>query len=92
MIVEYERWRLQPYSNGLCWEVLEHREVKPKDKEREPYMDWVSVGKYPSTFGHGLAIVYELALKAGADVVPLVQAMGRAKRIEATLMKTAKGA
>lgn len=85
MIVEYERWQLRPYSNGLCWELFEYREIKPR--EGEPYNDWVSLGKYPSTLGHGLAIILELALKQGLDVADVKSAADKVERIAGKLME-----
>lgn len=90
MIIEYKNWQLRPYSNGLCWELYEYKEVKPKDSD--PYLDWVFTGKYPSNLSHGLFSIYELALKRGDDVTPLEDAMKTAKSIERDLKKIVKGA
>lgn len=87
MILEYDNYRLKKSSNGLSWELYEYKTVEPKDKSKEKYKDWVSMGKYPSTLGHGLAIIYECELKKGNKVTDLKTAITTAKRLHKELME-----
>ena len=85
MIYEIGNYRIKPYPNGLCWEIFEYRELKPK--EGEPRMDWVSLGLYPTNFGRALVIVYERILKDGDDVVEGIEnAIELANAIEKRLL------
>lgn len=84
MIYEIGNYRIKPYDNHLCWEIFEYREVTCNKGENKGKTSkkWVSTGKYPSTFGYALQIVYELMLKNGDEVVRgLPAAIKTAKKI-----------
>lgn len=65
MIYEIGNYQIRPSESRLDWEIWEYREVKANKGENkgQTRTDWVSMGKYPSTFGFALRIVYELMLK-----------------------------
>ena len=88
MIVQIEDYQIRPHSNGLCWELWRHREVKSKDAEgnEQTRMDWVTEKIYPSTFGLALHHVWERLLKEGTEVVGLDEAMVKAERMQLRLM------
>lgn len=89
MITEIGNYRIKPYHNGLCWEVFKYREVTSKDGETR--MDWVSTGKYPGNYGYALQVVYELMLKDSDEVIEgIEEAIEKAKKIEAQILKAAK--
>lgn len=69
MIYEIDEYQIRPYSNHLCWELFEYREVtcNKGDHKGEKRMDLVSLGVYPSSFGHALYIIYELQLKKAEE-------------------------
>lgn len=86
-------YKIKPYQNGLCWEVFEYREVTANRgaNKGKISMKWVSSGKYPTTFGHALEIVYESMLKEGEQIIDgLPEAIETAKKIRNELLKQVK--
>ena len=75
MIYEIGKYRIKPGDSRLDWELYEYREVTARRGEHkgETREDWVSLGKYPSTFGHALEIIHQLMLMDGDDMVKGLQ-------------------
>lgn len=90
MIVEYGRYQLRPFSNGLCWQLYEWRTVrKGKEDQRD---DWCPIDCYPSSLHGGLFAIYERIVKETPYDQPLdlKQAIAQARRIEKELEEAAK--
>lgn len=90
MITEIGKYRIKPYTNRLCWEIFEYREVTSNKGEHagKTRMDWVSTGKYPSNYGRALQIVYEMMLMESDEVIEgIEEAIKKAKKIEKVLLK-----
>lgn len=84
MIFEIGNYQIRPYRKGLCYEIFEYRDVTCKSGENEGKTSkkWVSMEKYPSTFGHALQIIYGLMLIKGDEVITgLPDAINTAQKI-----------
>lgn len=90
MIVEYGKYQLRPFTNGLCWQLYEWRTVhKGRETQRE---DWCPVDCYPTSLSGGLYTIYERVLKETPYDQPLdlKQAVSQARRIEKSLVEAVK--
>lgn len=95
MNVTIGNFQIRPYRNGLCWEVWELREKKPKKGSSVPVegKSWQFTGKYPTTFEHALQTVYEMTLRKYGEDGDLKTAMRQARQLSADIGRAAnKGA
>lgn len=89
MVFEIGNYKIKQYKNGLCWEILEYRDVTCKKGENKGKTSkkWVSTKRHPATFGHALQIVYELMLMNGDEVITgLPDAINAANKISDDLL------
>ena len=89
MIFKIGNYQIRPYHNNLRWEIFEYRDVtcnRGKNKG-ETSKKWVSIEKYPATFGRALQIIYGLILIKGDEVITgLPDAINTAKEISDSLL------
>lgn len=79
MIVEIGSYQIRPYSNGLCWELWEHRDVKKEDGSVAK--EWKSRETYPTSLAGGVRKVVELEARKGNDVCDLEEALARFEKL-----------
>lgn len=92
MYIEYEGYRLRPYSSGLCWELLKWSDGGDVKAGKETKPGWKSTGQYPSTLGCGLAEIHEYLLMEKRETADIEHAVKVAKKYRDDLMKIGKEA
>lgn len=86
MTYEIENYRIEPFSNGLCFEIWKYRAVKDRKTGKEE-MRWVSLDKYASTFGHALRIIYnDMMMKEEGTIRGLKAAVEYVHAVEKRIM------
>ena len=77
-------WKIESYSNGLCYNLFEWCEIKTKGTG-EVRMDWKDTGYYPSTLDHACVVIRDRMLNGSnvhsSDFADLKRAITRSTNL-----------